>query len=207
MKEEVVEPPIKERAKALELIVFGVLQYIFLPVVCGLITAGILTTKVLERVGLDRFGFANFPTIRIQAAESSTYTGLTLIAGLGCILGLILSRILRFGARLGHFDFISPPKSPDEMPIPSVGNLIKSIVRLVGIPVIIVLGAVTALELTKTGMLPGVNIDLKYEMFEVDLVSTIIVASLGCLLMFLYDMVLSVLLRMTRRKEIEIREL
>ena len=197
----------KERAKARELIVFGILQYIFLPVLCGFLTAAILAARVFEKLGLDRFSFMNFPTIKIQTAESSTYTGLTLIAGLGGILGLVLSRILKFGARLGHFNFISPPKSLDTMPIPSAAVFIKAIIRLAGIPVIVVLGAVTALELTKTGMLPGVRIDTKYQLFEVTLSGVVIVAALGCLMMFLFDMALMTLLKLTRRKEVEIKEL
>lgn len=197
----------KERAKAWELIVFGILQYIFLPVFCGFLTAGILATRVLEKLGLDRFSFVNFPTIKIQTAESSTYTGLTLIAGLGCILGLILSRILKFGARLGHFNFISPPKSLDTMPIPSVTGFIKSIIRLAGIPVIVVLGAVISLELAKTGILPAVHIDTKYQSFEVTLSGVVIVAAIGCLMMFLFDMALMTLLKLTRHKEVEIKEL
>ncbi len=197
----------KERAKARELTIFAILQYIFLPILCGFLTAGILAMGVLEKLGLDRFGFANFPTIKIQTTVSSTYSGLMLVAGLGCILGLIFSRILRFGAKLGHFDFISPPKSLDNLPVPSVSGFIKSIICLVGIPVIIILGAVTSLELAKTGILPMVHVDAKYQSFEVTLSGLVIVAALGCLLMFLYDMILTVLLRMTKRKEVEIKEL
>ena len=197
----------KERARAWEVFIFGILQYIFLPALCGFLAAGILTSKVIEKLGLDRFSFANFPTIKVQSAVSSTYPGLMLVAGLGCILGLILSRILKFGARLGHFDFISPPKPLDAMPIPSVGGLVKSIVRMAGIPLLVILGALTSLRLTKTGMLPGVDIDLKYKTFEVTLTGIVVVAALGCLLMFLYDMILTTLLKMTRRKDIEIKEL
>ncbi len=197
----------KERLRALELFVFGILQYIFLPALCGFLTAAILSSGVLEKLGLDRFDFANFPTIKIEATTSSTYSGLVLVAGLGCALGLILSRVLKFGARLGHFDFISPPKSPDAMPIPSVAVFIKSIIRLIGIPAVVVFGALTSRELAKTGLLPGVQIDLKYQLFQVTLTGTVVVAALGCLLMFVYDMALSTLLRMTRRKEVEISEL
>lgn len=197
----------KKRARAWELIIFSILQYIFLPILCGFLTAGILANKVLERFGLDRFSFANFPTIQVQGSKTSTYPGLMLVAGLGCVLGLLLSRILKFGARLGHFDFISPPTPTDAMAPPSVTGLIKSIIRLVGIPVIIVLGAVTALELSKTGLLPAVNIDTEYLLFEVDLTGKVVVAALGCLLMFLFDMILTTLLRMARRKDIEIKEL
>lgn len=193
--------------KMLEQIIFGILQYIFLPVLCGFLTAGILAVAGLEKLGLDRFSFANFPTIKIGATTSSNYPALMLIAGLGCIIGMILSRILRFGARLGHFDFISPPKSLDAMPIPSVGGLIKSIIRLAGIPVIVVLGALTSLELAKTGMLPAVHVDTEYLLFEVTLAGVVIVAALGCLLMFVYDMILTTLLRLTIHKEDEIREL
>lgn len=193
--------------KVLEQIFFSILQYIFLPVLCGFLTAGILATRVIEKLGLDRFSFANFPTIKIGVTTSSNYPALMLIAGLGCIIGMILSRILRFGARLGHFDFISPPKSLDAMPIPSVGGFIKSIIRLAGIPVIVVLGALTSLELAKTGMLPAVRVDTKYLLFEITLAGVVIVATLGCLLMFVYDMVLTTLLRLTIHKEDEIREL
>ena len=78
---------------------------------------------------------------------------------------------------------------------------------MVGIPAIVIVAAVTALELTKTGMLPGVHIDLKYEVFEVDLTCIVVVAALGCLLMFVYDLILSTLLRLARHKEVEIKEL
>lgn len=197
----------KERARARELIVFSILQYIFLPVLCGFLTAGILAIAGLEKLGLDRFGFANFPTIKIQAATWSNYSGLRLTAGLGCIIGMILSRFMKFGARLGHFDFISPPISQDAMPIPSVVGFIKSIIRLVGIPVVVVLGALTSLKLAGTGMLPGVSLDIRLQLFEVTLTGVVIVAALGCLLIFVYDMALTTLLRMTRRKEVEIKEL
>lgn len=197
----------KNRAKTLELIVFSILQYIFLPVVCGFLVAGILTTGVLEKLGLNKFDFANFPTIKMHGSTLSTYSGLALAAGLGCVIGLILSRILKFGARLGHFDYINPPKSVDAIPIPSVTGFIKSIIRLVAIPVIVVLGAMTVLELAKLGVLPAVRIDKEYQIFEVTFGGMAIVAAVGCLLMFVYNMILQILLKMTRRKEAEIKEL
>ena len=197
----------KERAKARHLIVFGILQYIFLPVLCGFLTAGILAIAGLEKLGFDKFGFANFPTVKIQTTTLSTYPGLMLVAGLGCILGLILSRILRFGAKLGHFDFIAPPELLDAMPTPSVAGFIKSIIRFVGIPVIVVLGAVTSRELAKAGILPGVHVDTEYKVFEVTLTCVVTIAALGCLLMFLFDMALTILLRLARQKEVEIKEL
>lgn len=196
----------KKRKRTMELIVFGLLQYVFLPVLCGFLTAGILEIAGLEKLGLNRFGFTNFPTIRIQSTTWSNYSGLKLSAGLGCIIGMFLSRFMKFGARLGHFDFISPPLSIDAMPIPSVTTFIRTIIRLIGIPVIVILAAITSLNLAKSGILPGV-VDLEYELFEVTLTGVVVVAGLGCLLMFIYDMVLTTLLRMTRRKEAEIKEL
>jgi len=197
----------KEKIKLWESIAFGILQYVFLPVLCGFLTAGILAITGLEKLGVNRFGFANFPTIRMNTATLSTYTGLTVAAGLGCILGLILSRILKFGARLGHFDFISPARSIDAMPVPSAKCFVKSIMRLIGVPAIVVLSAVTSLQIAKTGRLPGVHVDINYEVFEVTLVCIVIIATLGCLLMFLYDMALSVLFRLSRSKEAEVKEL
>lgn len=197
----------KEQKKARELVVFGTLQYVFLPVLCGFLTAGILSFAGLEKLGLDIFDFTNFPTIKIQTAIWTNYSGLELSAGLGCVIGMILSRFLRFGARLGHFDFISPPVSLDAIPVPSVTSFIKSIIRVVGIPTIIVLAAVTTLKLVEAGVLPGVNVDRKSRLFEVTLTGVVVVASFGCLLMFVYDMALSMLLRMTRRKEVELKEL
>ncbi len=197
----------KERAKARELFVFGILQYAFLPVLCGFLTVGILAIAGLEKLGLNRFGFTNFPTIKMQSATWSNYPGLMVTAGLGCIIGMILSRILRFGARLGHFDFISPPESLDTMPVPSVVGFIKSIVRLAGIPFIIIFSAATSLELAKTGILPGVSVDTKYRLFETTLTCVVIIAAVGCLLMFVYDAALTIVLRATRRKEVEIKEL
>ena len=193
----------KKSVKVLEQFIFSILQYVFLPVLCGFLTAGILATRVIEKLGLDSFAFANFATIKIETATSSNYPGLMLTAGLGCVLGLILSRILRFGARLGHFDFISPPRSLDTMAVPSAVGFIKSIIRLAGIPVIVVLGAMASLELAKTGMLPAVHVDTKYMLFEVTLAGQVIVAALGCLLMYLFDMVLTVLLRMGTKKNRE----
>jgi len=197
----------KKKTKVRQQIVFGILQYIFLPILCGILTAVILAIAGLEKLGLDRFGFANFPIIKIQSTTSSTYSGLMLVAGLGCVLCLILSRILKFGARLGHFDFISPPSSQDAMPIPSVAAFIRSVIRIIGIPVIVIFAALTSRELAKTGMLPGVCIDRKYQLFEVNSAGVIIVAAIGCLFVFLYDLILTILLRTAIRKEIEIKEL
>jgi len=197
----------KEQKKVRELVVFGALQYVFLPVLCGFLTAGILSFAGIEKLGLDIFDFTNFPTIRIETTIWTNYSGLELSAGLGCAIGMVLSRFLRFGARLGHFDFISPPVSPDAIPIPSVTSFVKSIIRVAGIPAIIVLAAMTSLELAKAGMLPGVGLDRKSRLFEVTLTGVVIVAAVGCLLMFVYDMVLTMLLRMTRRKEVELKEL
>lgn len=196
----------KEQEKA-KLVVFGILQYVFLPVLCGFLTAGILAFAGLEKLGLDRFGFANFPTIKIQTAVWSNYSGLRLSAGLGCVIGMILSRFLKFGARLGHFDFISPPMPVDAMPMPSVTTFIRTIIRLVGIPIIVILAAVTAQKLAEAGILPGVSLDRKSRLFEVTLSGVVIVAAVGCLLMFLYDMALTILLRTTKRKEVELKEL
>ena len=196
----------KKKKKATELIVFSILQYVFLPVLCGFLTVGILTIAGLEKLGLNRLDFINFPTIKIQATTWSNYSGLRLSAGLGCIIGMILSRFTKFGARLGHFDFISPPLSIDAMPIPSVTTFIRTIVRLIGIPIIVILAAMTSLKLAKSGVLPGV-IDSEYELFEVTLTGVVMVAGLGCLIMYVYDMALTVLLRMTRRKEVKLKEL
>lgn len=196
----------KKRKKTTELIVFGILQYVFLPVLCGFLTAGILKIAGIEKLGLNRFGFTNFPTIKIQATTWSNYSGLRLSAGLGCVIGMLLSRFMKFGAKLGHFDFISPPTSPDAMPIPSVTTFIRTIVRLIGIPIIVILAAMTSLKLAITGIVPGI-IDLKYELFEVTLSGVVMIASLGCLIMYVYDLILTVLLRMTRRKEAELKEL
>ena len=196
----------KKGIKAIELIVFSILQYVFLPVLCGFLTAGILEIAGLEKLGLNRFGFTNFPTIKIQATTWSNYSGLKLSAGLGCIIGMILSRFMKFGARLGHFDFISPKLSIDAMPIPSVTGFMRTIIRLMGIPAIIILAAMTSLKLAMAGVVPGV-IDKKYELFEVTLAGVVMVAGLGCLIMFVYDMALTVLLRMTRKKDAELREL
>lgn len=196
----------KGQKKVRKLIVFGILQYVFLPVLSGFLTAGVLSFAFLEKLGLDIFDFTNFPTIKIQTTLWTNYPGLELSAGLGCVIGMVLSRFLRFGARLGHFDFISPPVSLDAMPIPSVTSFIKSIIRIIGIPTIVVLAAVTSLELAKAGMLPGVSLDRKSRLFEVTLTGVVIIAAVGCLLMFLYDMALTMLLRMTRRKEVELKE-
>ena len=196
----------KGQKKTIELVVFGILQYVFLPVLCGFLTAGILTIAGLEKLGVDRFGFTNFPTIKIQSETWSNYSGLRLSAGLGCIVGMFLSRFMRFGARLGHFDFISPPVDLNAIPIPSVTSFIKSIIRVVCIPIIVVLAAVTSLRLTEAGMLPGVNLDRKARLFEVTSTSIVVVAAVGCLLMFVYDMALTMLLRKTRRKEVELKE-
>ncbi len=197
----------EEQKKARELVVFGTLQYVFLPVLCGFLTAGILAIAGLEKLGLRRFGFTDFPTIKLQATMWSNYSGLELLAGLGCVIGMVLSRFLRFGARLGHFDFISPPMSLDAMPLPSVTSFIRSIVRLVCIPAIVVLAAVTSLKLAEAGMLPGVSLDKKLRLFEVTLTGVVIVAAFGCLMMFVYDMALTMLLRMARQKEVELKEL
>lgn len=197
----------KEKIKTLEIVVFTLLQYIFLPVLCGFLTAGILAIAGMEKLGLDRLGFTNFPTITVQTTTWSNYSGLMLSAGLGCVLGFIISRMLKFGAKLGHFDFISPPKSVDAMPVPSVAVFVKSIIRLAGIPLIVVAGAMTSLKLAATGMIPGVNLDVKMELFEVTMTGVVTVAAIGCLLMFVYDMILSILLKMTNRKEVEIKEL
>ena len=196
----------KGKLKAIEQVVFGVLQYAFLPVLCGFLTAGILTIAGLEMLGLDRFEFANFPTIKIGGTTWSNYSGLRLTAGLGCIIGMILSRFMKFGARLGHFDFISPQLSIDAMPIPSAKTFVMSILRIVGIPAIVILAAMTSLKLARMGTLPGV-VDAKYELFEVTLTGVVAVAGLGCLVMYVYDMMLSTLLRMFKRKEVEIKEL
>ena len=197
----------KKTVRTLELLIFSILQYIFLPVLCGFLTAGILTIAGLEKLGFGRFGFANFPTIKIQAIIWSNYPGLMVAAGLGCVIGMLLSRFMRFGARLGHFDFISPTESLDAMPRPSVAGLLKSIIRLIGIPAIIVLSAVTTLELAKNRMLPAVNIDTKYQLFQVNLAGVVIVSAFGCLLMFLYDAALTILLRLFKQKEVKIEEL
>ena len=196
----------KKRKKATELIVFSILQYVFLPVLCGFLTAVILKIAALEKLGLNRFDFINFPTIKIQATTWSNYSGLRLSAGLGCVIGMLLSRFMKFGARLGHFDFISPPLSLDAISIPSVTSFVRTIVRLAGIPIIVILAAMTSLELAESGVLPGV-VDLEYELFEVTLTGVIIVAGLGCLIMFVYDMILSALLRMIKRKEVKLKEL
>ncbi len=196
----------EEQKKTRELLVFGTLQYVFLPVLCGFLTVGILAIAGLEKLALDRFGFIYFPTIKIQTTIWSNYSGLELLAGLGCVIGMILSRFLRFGARLGHFGFICPPVSLDAMPFPSSTSFIRSIIRLVCIPTIVVLAAVTSLKLAKAGMLPGVSLDKKLRLFEVTLTGVVIVAALGCLLMFVYDMALTMLLRMTRRKEVKPKE-
>lgn len=198
---------IKKGKRAAELVVFSVLQYGFLPILCGFLTMGVLKSGVLAKLGLNRFDFINFPTIKLQATTVSTYSGLMLVSGLGCLIGMILSRFMKFGARLGHFDFISPPLSQETMPIPSVTSFIRSIVRLAGIPVIVILAAVTSRMLAITGMLPGVSIDTQYQSFDVTLLGVVIIAGLGCLIMFVYDMILSTLLRMTKRKEVELKEL
>ena len=197
----------KEQKKAIELVVFGTLQYVFLPVLCGFLTAGILAIAGLEKVGIDRFGFTNFPTIRIHTATWSSYPGLKLAAGLGCVISIVTSRFLRFGARLGHFEIISPPVSIDAMPTPSVTSFIGSIMRLVCIPAIVILAAMTSLELAKAGMLPRVSLDRKLLLFEATFTGVAVVAASGCLVMFVYDMAITMLLRMTRRKEAELKEL
>jgi len=199
--------PGKEKLKAIEQIVFGFLQYIFLPVLCGFLTAGILAIAGLEKLGLDRFNFTNFTHIKFDGTTWSNYSGLKLSAGLGCILGMLLSRFMKFGARLGHFDFITPPLTLDTMEIPSARTFFMAIFRIVGIPVIVVLAAMSSLKLARMGILPGVVIDAKYQLFEVTLFGVVSVAGLGCLVMYVYDMMLSTLLRMTKRKEIELKEL
>jgi hypothetical protein len=187
------------KRKITELSVFSFLQYIFLPVLCGFITAGILAIAGLEKLGLDKFGFANFPTIKIGEATWSNFSGLKLSAGIGCVLGMILSRFMKFGAKLGHFDFISPPTSEDSIQIPSAKTFMMSLFRLVGVPAIVVLGAMTSLKLARLGLIPGV-VDVEYELFEVTLMGVVAVAGLGCLVMYVYDMMLSTVLRMTKRK-------
>jgi hypothetical protein len=196
----------KEQKKVKKLVIFGILQYVFLPVLCGFLTAGVLSFAGLERLGLDIFDFTNFPTIKIQSTIWTNYPGLELSAGLGCVIGMVLSRFLRLGARLGHFDFISPIVTPNAISIPSVTSFIKSIIRIISIPAIVVLAAVTSLELAKARMLPGVTLDMKSRLFKVTLTGVVIVAAVGCLLMFVYDMVLTIFLRMIRRKEVEIKE-
>ena len=198
----------KEQKKARELVVFGILQYVFLPVLCGFLTAGILSFASLEKAGLDIFDFTSFPTIKIQNTIWTNYAGLELAAGLGCVIGMVLSWFLRFGARLGHFDFISPPAvSLEATPDPSAVSFIKSVIWIVSIPTIIVLTAVTSLKLAETGMLPGVSLNRKSQLFEVTLTGVVMVAAVGCLLMFVYDMVPTMILRMIRLKEGKLKEL
>jgi hypothetical protein len=193
--------------KIIEQIFFGFLQYIFLPVLCGFLTAGILAIRGLEKLGLNKFGFANFSTIKFDEATWSNSSGLMLSAGLGCLLGMILSRFMKFGARLGHFDFITPPLTLDTMEIPSAKTFFMAIFRIIGIPLIVVLAAMSSLKIANMGILPGVVIDAKYQLFEVTTLGVVAVAGLGCLVMYVYDMMLSTLLRMTKRKEVELKEL
>lgn len=196
----------KDRRKSAELVVFGFLQYIFLPVLCGFLTAGILAIRGLEKLGLNRFGFANFSTISFDSATWSNSSGLMLSAGLGCVLGMIFSRVTKFGARLGHFDFISPPMSEDAMPIPSTRTFLMSMFRLVGVPAIVILAATTALKLAEIGRLPGIIVEDR--LFKVTLTGVVVVAGLGCLVMYIYDMMLSTVIRMMlRKKEVELKEL
>jgi hypothetical protein len=194
----------EKNARTRQLFVYSLLMYAFVPVLCGFLTAGILHLGILQKLGLDKFDFAKFPTIRFQGSLLSTYSGLILIAGLGCILGLFFSRILKLAAKLGHFNYICPPTSPDSMPNPSVANLVRAVLRIASIPVIVVLGTISSLHLAKTGILPGVLVDREYQSFEVNMPGIVIVASLGCLMMFIYNILTMILLKITRKKDVEV---
>ena len=195
-----------KKNKVLALIVFGALKYLLLPVLSGFLTVGVLAIAGLEKLGLDRLSVGNVPTIAIGGVTYTTYLGLMISVGIGCVVGLVLLRFLWLGVKLAKVDLADPSESTDAMPIPSVMGFIKSLVHLISLPLLIALASYTVLRLAETGKLPYVIIDEKYRSFELTMAGVVIVASLGCLIIFIYDIVLTRVLKTVRRKDVKLEE-
>jgi len=194
----------KQRAKTLVLFIYGLLHYLFLPVLSGFLSAGVLAIARLKQLRINKF--LPFPTIGIDGVISSTYSGLMVVAAIGCIAGLLLNQFLQFGAKMKHIQ-IRQSDSPEAMPLPSAAMFIKTLIHLLCIPLLVMLASTVCRRLAEMDMLPGVVLDIKYEVFEVRLTGVVIIAALGCFLMLLFDTGLSILLRTLRRKDRGLKEL
>lgn len=194
-----------QKSKTLVLFIYGLLHYLFLPVLSGFLAAGVLAIAGLKQLRIIN-KFLPFPTIGVDGVTLSTYSGLMLVAAIGCIAGLLLNQFLQFGAKMKHIQ-IRQSDSPDAMPLPSAAMFVKTLIHLLCIPLLVMLASTVCRRLAEMDMLPGVGIDVKYEVFEVKLTGVVIIASLGCFLMLLFDTGLSIVLRAFRRKDRGLKEL
>ena len=196
-----------KKNKMLASIIFTALKYILLPVLSGFLTVGVLAIAGLEKLGLDRVSVGNVPTIAIGGVTYTTYLGLMISVGIGCVIGLILLRLLWLGVKLIKVDLSDPSESVDAIPIPSVMGFIKSLVHLVGLPLLVALVSYTVLKIAETELLlPFVVLDMKYRSFELSMDGIVIVAALGCLIIFICDIILTRLLKTIRHKDVKLEE-
>ena len=204
--EEKAEGEVKKRFNIPRPVALGLMEYLLVPVLGGFITAGVLAIAGLERLGLNKFGMTNLPTISMQGDRYTTYSGFLVTVGLGCVVCLILLKLFRNATKWIHLSEAKPSESIDAMPMPSVMGFFKEMIHLTAVPLLIVLSSYLILKLAETGLLSFVLVDKKFRTFEMTLTGVVVVVALCSILVFFLGNVLTFLLKGIRRKDVELEE-
>lgn len=195
------KPQIKSRLKFnLEFyvplpLILGVVQFLLIPIMSGVISSLILTFGLLEKLQLHKYGLNTIPTITIDEVTSTNYQGLRISVAIGFIIGWIILNSFRLVAQRTPLFKSDPSKSAKSIPIPSVMTLIKLLIHLAALSLLVFICSSLVLKLAEMQLLPFVVVDKSFRIFEMTSAGVVTVAALGCLLVFICDTVMTFLRR------------